>query len=207
MTDPTDATGGATEWVARSASSASVAQSQGGRPQEGDQVTGRAVSTVATPADGSGWRSWYPTSPDTPVAPRRNLGYGPTHATSPDATIYMGMHAIRPEVLPPLPDDVRGATMAHALPLISHWIGPLIVYLTAGRRSSHVRTEAAHSLNWELTVAIALALCGLLAPFGVIAPALAIGVAVLSLGLHIAGAITAARGHSFAYPFAIPFVR
>lgn len=146
-------------------------------------------------------------SPDTPVAPRRRQpGDGPAHVVSPDATIYMAVHAWRPDT--PSGRDVRLAAAAHWLPLVSHWIGPLALYLTAGRRSDHVRTEAAASANWELTVAIVLAVAaGLAMKVGLVGPILAIAVAGLSIGLHVVGAVIASRGGSFTYPLAIPFLR
>lgn len=107
----------------------------------------------------------------------------------------------------PTDEERVWAPAAHWLPLLTHWIGPLVVLLTVGRRSEWVRAEAAASLNWEITVAVLLALSVALSRFGVIGPALALAVIVLSLGLHIAGAITASRGGSFHYPLALPIVR
>ena len=128
--------------------------------------------------------------PEPPAAPSQ-----PAYPTAPIAQPVPG------------PLGAHWAPAAHWLPLLTHWIGPLAVLLTVGRRSEWVRTEAAASLNWEITVAVLLAVSAGLAQFGVIGPALALAVIVLSVGLHIAGAVTASRGGSFRYPLALPIVR
>ncbi len=106
----------------------------------------------------------------------------------------------------PSTDDLVWAPAAHWLPLLTHWVGPLVVLLTAGRRSERVRAEAVASLNWEITVAILLAVATALAPFGLVAPGLALGTVAVSVGLHVFGAVTVARGGRFTYPGALPFI-
>ncbi len=81
-----------------------------------------------------------------------------------------------------------------------------MVLLTAGRRSERVRAEAVASLNWEITVAILLAVATALGPFGLVAPGLALVTLAVSAGLHVYGAITVARGGRFRYPGALPFI-
>ena len=102
--------------------------------------------------------------------------------------------------------DRTWAPAAHWLPLFTHWVGPLAVLLTAGRRSQRVRAEAVASLNWEITVAILLAVATALAPFGPVAPVLAFVTVVLSVGFHVYAALTVARGGRFTYPGALPFI-
>lgn len=133
-----------------------------------------------------------------PPAPGTAIQYG-----WPDGSASWGV----PSSSRPAANERQWAAAAHWLPLLSHWIGPLVVLLTAGRRSEHVRTEAVASLNWEITVALLLALAVALAPIGVLGPALAVAVVALSVALHVIGAIQAARGGSFTYPLALPIVR
>lgn len=99
------------------------------------------------------------------------------------------------------------APAAHWLPLLTHWVGPLILLVTVGRRSERVRAEAVASLNWEITVALVLAVATLLPKVYGIGIALSVAVIVLSVLLHVAGALEARRGHHYAYPFALPIVR
>nr|NLI49645.1 DUF4870 domain-containing protein [Propionibacterium sp.] len=106
----------------------------------------------------------------------------------------------------PSQDDRTWAPAAHWLPLLTHWVGPLVVLLTAGRRSERVRAEAVSSLNWEITVAILLAVATALGPFGLVAPVLALVTVAVSVGLHVYGAIIVARGGRFRYPGALPFI-
>jgi len=166
-----------------------------------------------------GWTQQY--------APAPAPAYDPTRAVVPfaatsawDPSVYAWDAA--PAVAPPIPaaahayhdrwaaptrEELAWATAAHWLPLLTHWVGPLVVLLTVGRRSDRVRTEASASLNWEITVAVILAVSAGLARFGVVGPILAIAVALFSIGMHIVGAVTASRGGSFVYPLALPIVR
>lgn len=142
-----------------------------------------------------GWSAppgWGP-----PAGPPAHLGATPVWG----APLPAGWAPARPTR-----DDLVWAPAAHWLPLLTHWVGPLAVLLTAGRRSERVRAEAVASLNWEITVAILLAVATALAPFGLVAPVMALATVAVSVGLHVFGAVTVARGGRFRYPLALPFV-
>lgn len=111
-----------------------------------------------------------------------------------------------------------------------HVVGPLVVYLTQRHRSAFVTEHARASLNFQITVSIALivlliVLCG--SWVGVIAalpardatfPFWAIGLwvvtmtafaagAIAVLVLIITGTIAASKDQPYRYPFTIDFVR
>ncbi len=111
------------------------------------------------------------------------------------------------EAFYPPPETRTWATAAHWLPLVSHWMGPLVLLLTVGRRNPWVRAEALTSLNWEITVAVGLAFSLVFYQFGVVGPALSVALVLLSVGLHVAGALTAWQGRHFEYAAALPIVR
>lgn len=52
----------------------------------------------------------------------------------------------------PLSGSDRGwALAAHLLGLLTSFVGPLLVFLGAGRRSAYVREQAAEALNWQIS--------------------------------------------------------
>lgn len=118
-----------------------------------------------------------------------------------------GASLYAPADAPPTREERTWASAAHWLGLLTMWVGPLVVLLTVGRRSERVRQEALSSLNWEITMALLLALGVFVSQWGILGPALAIAVLILSAGLHIIGAVVAHRGGSFSYPLALPIVR
>lgn len=166
-----------------------------------------------------GWTQQYAPAPAPVYDPMRSdLPYAAASAWDPSTYSLdaapavappgvVGAHAYRDSWAAPTREELTWATAAHWLPLLTHWVGPLVVLLTVGRRSARVRAEAAASLNWEITVAVVLAVSAGLARFGVVGPVLAIAVALFSIGMHVAGAVTASRGGSFVYPLALPIVR
>jgi uncharacterized Tic20 family protein len=159
-----------------------------------------------------GWTQQYAPAPAPAYDPTRSaLPYAVTSAWDAAPAVAppvpVGAHAYRDPWAAPTREEQAWATAAHWLPLMTHWVGPLVVLLTVGRRSDCVRTEAAASLNWEITVAVLLAVSVALARFGVLGPVVAIAVALFSIGMHIIGAVTASRGGSFVYPLALPIVR
>ncbi|HQD61968.1 MAG TPA: DUF4870 domain-containing protein [Propioniciclava tarda] len=211
--------------IADAPDAAEDSPSSGPEPVSGHRAFGLDESPTSppTPVSQRVRSAETPTSPDTPSVLMSLTGHHMYLRDAPDAFAP----TLRPEYSwtpqPPAAataepaasddglrttsDEERWARAAHWLPLVSHWIGPLVLLLTQGRRSDRVRTEAIHSLNWEITVALLFALAVGVSRFGVIGPALAVGVAVLSVGLHLVGVVTTARGGSFQYPLALPIVR
>lgn len=168
------------------------------------------VSDGGTPPEASAWMPTFvpavPAVSAAPVAPQpaapetvdpAELGWtGPGPWPGPGA----GTRAWAPETR-------RWACAAHWLPLLTHWVGPLVVLLTVGRRDEVVRVQAASSMNWEITVAVLLACAALLEPVGVVGTVVGLLTILASVILHVVGALRACAGREFLYPVALPLVR
>jgi uncharacterized protein len=98
------------------------------------------------------------------------------------------------------------AMLAHLLALIgTGFIGPLIIYLVNGDKDPFVRHHAAESLNFQITVIIAVisSVVLMLVVVGfVLLPVVAIGAFVL----EIVGAVKAYNGEWWRYPINIRMV-
>ncbi|EIL87716.1 DUF4870 domain-containing protein [Rhodanobacter sp. 115] len=130
-------------------------------------------------------------------------------------------------VPPPSPDDVppppigpsreerQWALFAHLSALLAglltgHWlgvgcfIGPLIIWLAKREGMPFVDDQAKEALNFNITVAIAALVCGLLM-FVLIGFVLLPILGVLWLVCVILAAIKANEGERYRYPFALRF--
>ncbi|NLT26513.1 MAG: DUF4870 domain-containing protein [Microbacteriaceae bacterium] len=91
-----------------------------------------------------------------------------------------------------------------------NWVGPLIMWLIYKDRSPFVRTAAAQSFNYQITMWITsiigwiLIITVVLFPIGIVLVLLG---NVLALVLGIWGAIRTAGGNQYRYPWNIPFLR
>lgn len=192
-------------------------------PGAGPDADATSVFSVAAPEPEPAAGTWAPATPNAPSPDFAGVER-PAHAwvalpgSEFDATRRLPAVSAAPAPQPPpggarpvggrpSVGDRRLAALPHWVALFTFWVGPLAVLLTAGRTSRRVRDAAVASLNWEITVAMLLAASVFLARWGTIGPAVAIAVVILSVGLHLIGAITAWRGGSFTYPLALPIVR
>ena len=112
-------------------------------------------------------------------------------------------------------DDKTLAVLAHLSPIIAlvltagwlSWVGPLLVWLIWRDRSPLVRTAAATSFNFNLTIWIAVVLGWIciftliLIPVGIV---LLVVPGILQLIFSILGALRASRGEAYKYPLQIP---
>ncbi|RSM72524.1 hypothetical protein DMB66_05105 [Actinoplanes sp. ATCC 53533] len=88
------------------------------------------------------------------------------------------------------------------------WVAPLIVLVTAGRRSAVVRGHALSALNFYLTWAALTVLAGVVSAYTNEEPELVPYLMVwIPLVIGINGAILSSRDDRFRYPTAIRFVR
>lgn len=109
-------------------------------------------------------------------------------------------------------DETNWGMFAHLSALLGflipfgNVIGPLVIWLTKGKESAHVGTEAREALNFQITVAIGALICFVLVfvAIGVLLMAL---LAVADLVLVIVAAVSASKGQSYRYPFAIRLVK
>jgi uncharacterized protein len=114
-------------------------------------------------------------------------------------------------------DDRTLAVLAHLSPIIAlvltagwlSWVGPLLVWLIWRERGGLVRTAAATSFNFNITIWVAIVvgwICiftVILIPVGIL---LFLVPGILQLVFSILGAVRASRGESFKYPLQIPIL-
>lgn len=132
-------------------------------------------------------------------------------------------------VPPPPPDDMpppvggpsreerQWALFAHLSALLAglltgHWlgvgcfIGPLIIWLVKREHMPFVDDQAKEALNFNITVAIAALICGLLM-FVLIGFVLLPILGILWLVCLILAAVKANEGERYRYPFALRFIK
>lgn len=102
-------------------------------------------------------------------------------------------------------EERRWAPAAHWLPLLTTWVGPLVVLLTVGERNARVRECAKESFNFEVTMALAL-LASVLLVFVGVGLVLVVLLPVVWLVLHLVAAARAGRGEMYRYPMRIRFL-
>ncbi|WP_208012634.1 DUF4870 domain-containing protein [Cellulomonas shaoxiangyii] len=114
-----------------------------------------------------------------------------------------------PPVAPPLrPDEERTwAVLAHVLPLVVSFVGPLVVWLVCRGRGPFVEHHAKESLNFQLTVlgATMVSFVLMVASFGLLT-LLPFGVLVVGAVLHVLGAVAASRGEWYRYPVSVRLI-
>lgn len=86
------------------------------------------------------------------------------------------------------------------------FLGPLVVLLAVGNRSSYVRRHAVEALNFNLTWLIYIVV-GVILAFLLIGIPILIALGVAYLVLVVLGAVAASDGRDFRYPLTIRFVR
>lgn len=140
-------------------------------------------------------------------------------AAAAPSTYRRGMETTHPDTaLDPVPPggelrehDARNlAVVAHLSGFLAAWValgflGPLVVMLTAGRRSAFVRRHAVEAVNFNLSILLWLLVSGVLVVVLIGLPML-LGVGVLYLVASIAGAAAAARGEEYHYPLTLRLV-
>lgn len=140
----------------------------------------------------------------------------PTTQHHPAASAHPASWPIPPQVAPdprdpwggrPLQGDERTWVPAsHWLGLLTSWLGPVVILLTVGERNLRVRAAARESVNFEITITLALLASALLAFVGV--GFLLIGiVALVWLALRIIATVESAKGRAYRYPVSIRIVR
>ena len=134
--------------------------------------------------------------------------YGQTHMPAPyDPAFPPGAW----DAYPMTPDERTWAPAAHWLPLVTGWavgigwIGPLVLMLTVGQRSPRVLAACKESLNFEITVALAV-LVSVLLFFVLIGFVLLPIVGIGAFVLHILAAISESKGQPYRYPFTLRLI-
>jgi len=103
-------------------------------------------------------------------------------------------------------DDKTMALLAHLLAIFTSFIAPLIIYLVKKDSSPFVERHAREALNFQITMAIAFLVCGLLI-LVIVGIFLLPIVGILNLVFCILATIAAAKGNEYRYPFALRLVK
>ncbi|MFD1722180.1 DUF4870 domain-containing protein [Amnibacterium endophyticum] len=120
-----------------------------------------------------------------------------------------------PAAQPLTPENERlWAVMSHVSALVGivvgvgtiGWLGPLIIFLVFKDRSPFVRQQAATTLNFQITMAIAsviaIALWIVLVGF-----LLTAAIYVVTIVFSIIAAVSANKGRPYTYPLSFPMIR
>lgn len=91
-------------------------------------------------------------------------------------------------------------------PMIGNVIGPLVVWQLKRESDPYVDAQGREALNFQLTLSLALMLCGLLAWLVIGFPLMAL-VSVVGLVLTVIGGTKANEGRPWRYPFCLRFLR
>ncbi len=114
------------------------------------------------------------------------------------------------------PEDKNWGMLAHLLTLLGyvvvfgHWIPPLVIYLTKKDSSAFATGEARESLNFQISVFLALVLPLPLLCLVITIPFIVLWlmlVALAQLVLPIVAAVKAADGIAFRYPLTLRLVQ
>jgi uncharacterized Tic20 family protein len=106
----------------------------------------------------------------------------------------------------PTKDECNLAMLAHLIGIFTGFLGSLIIWLVKKDESGFVTEEAKEALNFQITMAIALAASWMLT-FLLIGFLLIPVLLVLNFVFCILGAISASKGQAYRYPFAIRLVK
>ena len=105
-------------------------------------------------------------------------------------------------------DDKTMGMIAHLSGIVTGFIGPLVIWLINKDKSDKawVIEEAKEALNFQITVLIAMFICGALTLI-LIGLLLIPIVAIAALVLAIMAGLKANSGESYRYPFAIRLIK
>ena len=106
----------------------------------------------------------------------------------------------------PSKDDCNIALLAHLLGIFTGFVGPLIIWLLKKDSSTFVAEESKEALNFQITMAIAFIVSGLLFII-VIGIVLMPILVLLNIVFCIVGAMAASKGNHYKYPFAIRLIK
>lgn len=154
--------------------------------------------------------------PSSGQAPYGQTGYGQTPSGQfpsgrPPAPFDPAFPPGAWDAYPMTSEERTWAPAAHWLPLVTGWavgigwIGPLVLMLTVGQRSPRVLAAAKESLNFEITVAIAVVVSVVLM-FALIGFILLPIVGVGAFVLHIMAAVSESKGQPYRYPFTLRLI-
>src|SRR6478672_4407407 len=114
---------------------------------------------------------------------------------------YLGQEEV--PLFTPTSDEKTMALLAHVLTLAAGFIAPLIIYLVKKDESSFVAAHAKESLNFQITLFIAIIILFIT----IIGVVLVWIVGILALVLVIIATLKASEGKLYKYPLNIRLVK
>ena len=111
----------------------------------------------------------------------------------------------------PSMEDKQLAAISHALGIVTSFVAPLIILLINKKKSPFVDSQAKEALNFQITllaagIANAILSVVLFFVWWLVAWAVSLGLAVLSIWWGVLGFLAANRGESYRYPFAFRII-
>jgi uncharacterized protein len=106
----------------------------------------------------------------------------------------------------PTSDEKTLGLLAHVLTFVAPFIAPLIIYLIKKDQSEFVADHAKESLNFQITIIIAVLLCIPLSIILIGIPIL-IAIGIGSLVWRIIATIKASEGKLYRYPFTLRLIK
>lgn len=106
------------------------------------------------------------------------------------------------------PSENSTAMLAHLLGIITGFVGPLIIWLLGkdDPRKAFSTDQAKEALNFQITVCIGYAISGVLM-FVFIGAITASLIGIIDLVFCILAAVSANKGETYRYPFALRLVK
>ena len=114
---------------------------------------------------------------------------------------YLGQEEV--PLFAPTSDEKTMAILAHVLTLAVGFIAPLVIYLLKKDESTYVTAHAKESLNFQITIFIAV----ILLIVTIVGALLLWIVGILALVLIIVATIKASEGKLYKYPFTIRLIK
>jgi len=122
-----------------------------------------------------------------------------SEATPPPATPYQAPSQLSPA------DEKLWATLIHIGGIIFSFLPALIGYIVLKDRGPFIRAHSATALNFQITIAIAYFVGGILTVIGIGVLILA-AAGILNIVFSIIAAVAANKGEWYTYPLTIKFL-
>lgn len=108
--------------------------------------------------------------------------------------------------LKPTKDSRNMAMLCHLLAIFTSFVGPLVIWLIKKDEDTFVAEQGKESLNFQITVMIAMVVAVLLIPLCVGIP-LTIAVPIVDVVFCIIASVKSSSGERYRYPIAIRFLK
>ncbi|QEC68057.1 DUF4870 domain-containing protein [Panacibacter ginsenosidivorans] len=106
----------------------------------------------------------------------------------------------------PTSDEKTLGLLAHVLTFVASFLAPLIIYLIKKDQSEFVADHAKESLNFQITLFLAVMVCIPLSIILIGIPVLIL-IGVLSLVWRIVATIKASEGKIYRYPYCLRLIK